>query len=135
MSYVWEYISEEDKQRIGFAELIRPWWRSEPNYWAVDRETGNFLMDVTPRNEDTRNQMNYLFGWRGAVLSIDTSYKQIEQVTPFEVTYLLTARQNISLPVDMEAARATMVEELTQAITCKLTMNGQFKHKVLLANI
>ncbi len=135
MSYVWEYISEEDKQRIGFAELTRPWWRSEPSYWVVDRESGNFLIDVTPRNEDTRNQMNCLFGWRGVLFSIDTTYKQVEQVTPYEATYLLTARQGISLPNEMETERTAMVEELTQAITCKLTMNGQFKHKVLLANI
>jgi len=124
MSYVWEYISEEDKRRIGFDELTRPWWRGTPSSWTIDRETGHFLLDVTQRNEDTRNQLNYLFYWRGHVISVETTWNQTMHDSGGS-TYCLNALRKPELPVGLESEWPKMLRELGAAMTCDKSRGGR----------
>jgi hypothetical protein len=132
MSYAWEYIAEEDKQRIGFDELTRPWWRGVPSRWAIDRETGNFLLNVTQLSEDTRDRQDYLFGWKGLVIPIESTCKQSKHGLK-EFTFRLAPLRRPPLPPDREIDRPAMVLEFVEAVACEISMNGQlFSANVIL---
>lgn len=131
MSYVWEYISEEDKQRIGYDELTKPFWRGAPSDWSVDRETGNFLLDVTKRHEDMRNELNYLFYWQGNLIAVDAIFKQIMHA-PFVSTYELTATKKIEFPSKSGLSRTAMLKELRDAIECEKSSGGRSSVTVVL---
>lgn len=130
MSYVWEYISEEDKRRIGFDELTRLCWKNKPSSWAIERETGNFVLNVTQREEDTRGRQDYVFGWNGLVVPIESIYEEVKHGDR-DLTFHLVPLRTPPLPPDREADRRAMLAEFVKAAACHISLGGRaFKANV-----
>lgn len=116
MAYITEQISEEDKQRIGFDKLTEHiGWRPRPSAWTVDRETGNFLINVFWGSEDDRDGREYVFFWKNYAVHIAGESKT--PTTVDGLIYTWTLRGNPRLPVELESERGNMYLAFKQAIT------------------
>lgn len=64
MTFIYEPISEIDKQKIDFSQLKIGWRKANPDWWAVDRSDDGFLIWIIQEREPPHEHW-YVFSWRG----------------------------------------------------------------------
>ena len=112
MTYVYEQMSEEDKERINLKKLTSN-WPPRPNLWAVDRATGNFIINTFWGDEEDRVGRSYLFSWNGHILRASTEF--ISKPNEPQIS-LLQFRERIALPPLLECERNSILKELKSAL-------------------
>lgn len=106
MTYISETMSDEDKARIGFAQLVAHNWKLRPDSshrWVIDRETGNWLFRDNRGGEDDFMNESFTFYWNGNVVRLHGVWKSINRDGKLISGYQLTSRPNILAPENREA--------------------------------
>lgn len=72
MTFVNEYITDEDYQRYGIASIDRIFLvgGTKRRDWTIDRERDIYLRQVASGREDLSSESTWTFYWRGALLVI-----------------------------------------------------------------
>lgn len=129
MTYVTEQISEEDKKRIDFDKLTEHMgWRPRPSTWTVDRESGNFLLNVFWGSEDDRNGKKYLFFWNGQRVGIGAEWHEARNLDG--LIYFWRARDRPILPVELEARRNEIYTDLKKAVSSAVQGNSYLYNRI-----
>jgi hypothetical protein len=129
MAFVTELISEEDKQRIGFDELTEHMgWHPRPSSWTVDRETGNFLINVFWGSEDDRNGVAYWFVWNGSRIGIRAEWRTSNESDGLVYSWRMTAMS--VLPLELDSRREEIYASLQEAITSEKQGNTHFYKRI-----
>jgi hypothetical protein len=76
MAYISEYISDADKDRIGFSALVAGMWRPAPTRWVIDRDTSSWLIQDDWGDEDDRWRASFIFFWDSIVVRVTASGKE-----------------------------------------------------------
>lgn len=75
MSFINEYISEDDNKKYKIEELWRryhPWSRvAEPRHWAVDKSSNIYLIEVAVGMEEVGNRVTFVLWIDGAEILVD----------------------------------------------------------------
>ena len=69
MTFVYEKISDEDKQRIDFSSIKVGSIKSNPHWWVIDRDLNAFLVWVIQEREPPHEHW-YAFWWQGQVIGV-----------------------------------------------------------------
>lgn len=75
MTFVYEHISEEDKQQLDLPKLGFHRYLLVPSNWVIDRELDAFLIWISPDREPPHEHW-YAFWWQGTVFSVAILQRQ-----------------------------------------------------------
>ena len=118
MTFVNEYISEEDKTKHNISS-DNHFYRAGTTEWTVDKESNSFLMRRTGVGpESTPGETSWAFFWRGHLL--DVRLRLIDAGGDprgghgWEHVKLLAMK---GVPPELEQRRAEILKDLKEALT------------------
>ena len=71
MTFVNEYVSEEDFKKYGFEEIDRCYGKSNARPdWTIDRENDVYLRWIVSGEDEFKNQHDFIFYWKETLIFV-----------------------------------------------------------------
>ena len=115
MTFVNEYVSDEDKQKIDWASIPHPHFKDpriklDPRRWIVDRDRDIFLMWTGRGRDEGANQHDFLFWWKGSPMPLSLAEHWIDKHT------VCWRRLGLSYPRSLQSEHEAIVNSIKQAL-------------------
>lgn len=122
MSFVNEYISEEDFKKYGIEEINRQHYKANVgNDWTVDHERGIYLRWLVSGREECAGENDFHLYWKGSLIWLKLKVLDFAGVRggAGQIKWGLI---DINLPESLNSARAEIIRDLKDA----LAVYGEF---------